>query len=122
MFLGAAFHDQDFPSLPGGPKASSSSQRPPQHQQFHKPEPKPVPKPAPKREPDFPSLGSDNRRVGSDNLLSNFRAADSTPQYRNLPGKGRYTLDIFARDIAIKRYCDIKIILSHGFLKAKVSS
>ena len=31
-------------------------------------------------------------------------------------------LDIFARDIAIKRYCDKKIILSHGCLKAKVSS
>jgi len=36
--------------------------------------------------------------------------------------KGRFTLDIFARDIAIKRYCDKKITLSHGFLKAKVSS
>ncbi len=24
--------------------------------------------------------------------------------------KGRYTLDIFARDIAIKRYCDKKIL------------
>jgi len=36
--------------------------------------------------------------------------------------KGCYTLDIFARDIAIKRYCDKKIILSHGCLKAKVSS
>jgi len=33
-----------------------------------------------------------------------------------------YTLDIFARDIAIKRYFDKKIILSHGCLKVKVSS
>ena len=36
--------------------------------------------------------------------------------------KGRYTLDIFARDIKIKRYCDKKIILSHQLLLAKVSS
>jgi len=36
--------------------------------------------------------------------------------------KGRYTLDIFARDIAIKRYCDQKIFLSHGYQQAKVSS
>jgi len=38
-----------------------------------------------------------------------------------LPLVGLYTLDIFARDIAIKRYWDKKIILSHGCLKAKVS-
>jgi len=36
--------------------------------------------------------------------------------------KGLYTLDIFAREIAIKRYCNKKIILSHKCLKAKVSS
>jgi len=30
-------------------------------------------------------------------------------------GKGRYTLDIFARDIAIKRYCDKKTFLNHVF-------
>ena len=57
-------------------------------QQFQKPQ-KPVQKPV-KREPDFPSLGSDSasRRPGSDNLLSNFRPAESAPQYRNLPGQG----------------------------------
>ena len=116
MFLGAAFHDQDFPSLPGGPKASSSSQRPlQQQQQFHKPAPKPIPKPAAKREPDFPSLGSDTRRGGSDNLLSNFRAADSTPQYRNLPGKIFWTtLELLTafelcalRDIIFKSFVTI---------------
>jgi len=34
--------------------------------------------------------------------------------------KGLYTLDIFAHNIAIKikRYCDKKIILNHGCLKA----
>ncbi len=32
------------------------------------------------------------------------------------------TLDIFARDIAIKRCCDKKIILSHGCQKAKVTT
>jgi len=31
-------------------------------------------------------------------------------------------LDIFAHNIAIKRYCGKKIILSHECLKAKVSS
>ena len=32
------------------------------------------------------------------------------------------TLDIFTHNIAIKRYFDEKIILSHRFLLAKVSS
>jgi len=36
--------------------------------------------------------------------------------------KALYTLDIFARDIAIKRYFNKKIILSHGCLKAKVTT
>jgi len=36
--------------------------------------------------------------------------------------KGLYTLDILTNNIAIKRYCDKKIILCHGCLKAKVSS
>ena len=36
--------------------------------------------------------------------------------------KGLVTLDIFTHNIAIKRYFDKKIILSHRFLMAKVSS
>ncbi len=36
-------------------------------------------------------------------------------------GKGRYTLDIFACNIAIKRYCDKKTFFSHRYLKAKAS-
>ncbi len=30
-------------------------------------------------------------------------------------GKGLYTLDIFTHDIAIKRYCNKKMVLSNGF-------
>ena len=36
--------------------------------------------------------------------------------------KALVTLDIYTHNIAIKRYLDKKIILSHGFLLAKVSS
>jgi len=36
--------------------------------------------------------------------------------------KALFTRDILAHFIAIKRYCDKKIILSHRFLLAKVSS
>ena len=84
FFIGAAFHDQDFPSLPGAPKGGSSQPKP---QPQFRPPPKPVPKPVAKRQPDFPSLSSEPRSRGSDNILSNFRAVDSQPQFRNLPGK-----------------------------------
>ncbi len=33
-----------------------------------------------------------------------------------------FTRDILTHNIAIKRYCDKKIFLSHGYLKGKVSS
>jgi hypothetical protein len=74
--------------LPGAPKSSQQTSRPPPQQQFQKPQ-KQIQKPV-KREPDFPSLGSDSasRRHGSDNLLSNFRSVETVPQYRNLPGQG----------------------------------
>ncbi len=49
--------------------------------------------------------------------LTNFEASNNKQIV-----KGLYTLDIFAHNIAIKRYCNKKIIFSHRFLLAKVSS
>jgi hypothetical protein len=39
-----------------------------------------------------------------------------------LQDKALFTRDILTHNISIKRYCDKKIFLSHGFLLAKVSS
>jgi len=55
-----------------------------------------------------------------------FNTCNSATVLHTLLQCGRFVFgcfeDIFARHIAIKRYCDKKIILSHGCLKAKESS
>jgi len=70
-------------------------------------------------------LNNSNNNINNDNNSNSYNGNETltitkiatTAKKMKARQQGRYTLDIFARDIAIKRYCDKKIILSHRFLK-----